>query len=77
MHARVKSFFADIATRGEDVIAISHAGVLRAAYTLATGWDLSAPFPAELDLKAALILTLTPAGVPSIVQLNAPLRLRA
>ena len=77
LHARVKDFFAAIASRGEDAIAISHAGVLRAAYALATGWDLSAPFPAELDLKAALILSLASDGTPSIAQLNAPLRLRA
>jgi len=76
LHTRVTSFLADVATRGEDAIAISHAGVLRAAYALATGWNLSAPFPAELDLKAALILSLTPGGTPSIAQLNAPLRLR-
>jgi len=73
LHVRVKSFFADIAARDDDAIAISHAGVLRAAYALATGWDLSAPFPAELDLKAALILALAPDGAPSIAQLNAPL----
>jgi probable phosphoglycerate mutase len=77
LHTRVKSIFNDIASRGEDAIAVSHAGVLRAAYALATGWDLSAPFPDELDLKAALVLTLAPDGTPSIAQLNAPLRLRA
>lgn len=73
VHARVKSFFADLAAKGEDAIAVSHAGVLRAAYALATGWDLSAPYPAELDLKCALILSLAPDGAATIAQLNLPL----
>ncbi len=76
VHARVKSFFAEIAAKGDDVIAVSHAGVIRAAYALATGWDLSAPYPADLDLKAALILDLAAGGVPAIAELNAPLRIR-
>lgn len=74
VHARLGAFFAEVAARGEEAIAVTHAGVLRAAYTLATGWDMSAPYPAELDLQAALILTLAP--MPSIAQLNAPLRNR-
>jgi len=74
LHARVASFFADIARQDDDAIAITHMGVMRAAYVLATGWDMSAPMPAELDLKAALILQLAPDGTPSIAELNAPLR---
>lgn len=76
LHDRLKSFFADVAQAGEDAIAVTHMGVLRAAYVLATGWDMSAPMPSELDLKAALILTLAPDGAPSVAQLNAPLRTR-
>lgn len=76
LHARVASFFADVAQKGEDAIAVAHMGVLRAAYVLATGWDMSAPMPAELDLKAALVLALAPDGTPSIAQLNVPLRER-
>lgn len=74
LHARVKSFFGEVARLGEDAIAVTHMGVLRAAYVMATGWDMSAPMPEELDLKAALILSLAPDGTPSIAQLNAPLR---
>ena len=51
-------------------------GVLRAAYVLATDWDMAAPMPADLDLKAALVLSLAPDGTPSVAQLNAPLRSR-
>ncbi len=76
LHARVKSFFEDVARLGEDAIAVTHMGVLRAAYVLATGWEMSAPMPPELDLKAALILTLAPDGTPAVAELNAPLRER-
>lgn len=76
LHARLKSFFADVAAKGEDVIAVAHMGVLRAAYVLATGWDMSAPMPAELDLKCALVLELAADGTPSVAGLNVPLRPR-
>jgi broad specificity phosphatase PhoE len=76
LHARVKNFFADIANTGEDAVAVTHMGVLRAAYAMAVGWDMSSPMPGELDLTAALVLFLTPDGTPSIARLNAPLRNR-
>ncbi len=76
VHARLARFFADVAARGEDAIAVSHMGVLRAAYALATGWDLSAPMPPDLDLKAALILALAADGTPSLAALNVPLRVK-
>lgn len=76
LHARVRNFFQDVAAKGEDAIAVSHMGVLRAAYVLATHWDMAVPMPVELDLKAALVLSLAPDGTPTIAQLNAPLRSR-
>lgn len=77
LQARVRSFFTDIAAQGTDAIAVSHMGVLRAAYVLATGWDMSEPMPAELDLKCALILDLAADGTPAIAQLNVPLPRRS
>lgn len=77
VHARVASFFADLAAKNEGAIAVTHAGVLRAAYALATGWDLTAPYPSELDLKAVLVLYLAADGTPSLAAINVPLRVRA
>lgn len=77
LHARVRSFFADVARAEEDAIAVTHMGVLRAAYVMATGWDMTQPMPPELDLKAALVLALAADGTPAIAQLNAPLRPRS
>ena len=76
LHARVREFFAAVARLGDDAIAVSHMGVLRAGYIMATGWEMSAPMPEELDLKAALIVELARDGTPSMAQLNAPLRER-
>lgn len=77
VHARVASFFADVGARGEDVLVVAHAGILRASYALSTGWDLSAPYPSELDLKAALVLAIADDGTPSLAALNVPLRAKA
>lgn len=77
VHERLQSFFNTVAAKGEDAIAVCHAGVLRAAYAIATDWDLSAPYPPDLDVSAVLILHLTPEGVASIDRLNVPFRQRA
>ncbi len=74
LHARLRSFLVDVAKLPQDAVAVTHMGILRAAYVLATGWNMSAPMPSELDLTAALVLTLDAAGTPAIAQLNAPLR---
>jgi hypothetical protein len=51
--------------------------VLRAAYVLATGWDMSAPMPEALNLTAALVLLLDEGGAPAIAELNVPLRVKS
>lgn len=70
LHARVTSFFKDVAVERPDAVAVAHLGVLRAAYTLATGWDMATPMPAELDISKILLLSLNAEGMPKIEQLN-------
>ena len=70
LHTRVASFLKDVAQGEGDAVAVAHLGVLRAAYTLATGWDMSTPMPAELDVSKILVLTLDREGVPTISNLN-------
>jgi broad specificity phosphatase PhoE len=74
--ARVSAFLSDVAADGSDAIAIAHRGILRSAYTLATGWDMASPMPAKLDLTGALILEVRPDGTAKIAELNVPLRSR-
>lgn len=76
--ARVADFLRERARENRDAIAIAiaHRGVLRSAYTLATGWDMLTPMPAKLDLTCALILEVAADGTPRIAELNAPLNPR-
>jgi len=76
LHARVASFLKDVARAERDAIAVAHLGVLRAAYTLASDWDMRTPMPAELDVSRVMILSLARDGVPVIHALNVELRVR-
>jgi probable phosphoglycerate mutase len=77
LHDRVAAFLKDVAREERDAIAVTHLGVLRAAYTLATGWDMNLPMPPELDISKVLILSLTGEGIPTIAELNVDLPARA
>jgi probable phosphoglycerate mutase len=77
LHDRVAAFLKDVVREDSDAIAVTHMGVLRAAYTLASGWDMSASMPPDLDISKTLILNLTDEGVPTIAELNVELPLRA
>ncbi len=70
LHARVADFLKDTARGAGDAVVVAHLGVLRAAYTLATGWDMATPMPAELDVSKILLLSLDGAGRPGIAALN-------
>jgi probable phosphoglycerate mutase len=68
--ARVAAFMAETARERHDAVAVAHFGVLRAAYTLASGWTMETIMPQELDVAKILILSLSPQGVPAIAELN-------
>jgi broad specificity phosphatase PhoE len=76
LHDRVTAFLKDLARDDGDAIVVAHLGVLRAAYTLASGWDMSTPMPAELDISKALVLSLSREGEPAIAALNVDLPVR-
>ena len=67
---RVAAFLKDAARDDSDAIAIAHLGVLRAAYTLASGWDMATPMPAELDVSKMLVLEVDRSGGCRIHALN-------
>ena len=70
LHDRVGAFLKDVAMGEGDAAAVAHLGVLRAAYTLATGWAMDAPMPADLDVSKILVLSLDAAGTPTVERLN-------
>jgi probable phosphoglycerate mutase len=67
---RIAAFLRDAARQEDDAIVVAHLGVLRAAYTLATDWNMATPMPADLDVSKILVLKLDTAGKPSIHTLN-------
>ena len=71
---RVAAFLKDAARHDNDAIAIAHLGVLRAAYTLASGWDMAMPMPAELDVSRMLVLEVEASGDCRIHALNLDLQ---
>ena len=73
--ARVRSFLLDVAQQSSDAIAITHRGVLRSGYVLATGWQMLTPMPDALDLTKALVLEVGGDSI-KIAALNAPLQPR-
>lgn len=76
LHARVSAFLKDIAANDSDAVVVAHLGVVRAAYTLASGWAMDTPMPPDLDISKILLLSLDAAGVPRIEQLNLDFRPR-
>jgi probable phosphoglycerate mutase len=70
LHVRVAAFLKDLARADGDAVAVAHLGVLRAAYTLATGWDMATPMPADLDVSKILLLALDAEGKPKVESLN-------
>lgn len=68
--ARVRSFLSDVAKSSTDAVAVTHRGILRSAYAIATGWEMLTPMPDALDLTKALILSLDDAGQAKITALN-------
>ena len=70
--ARVTAFLRDAAAGEGDAVAVTHRGVMRAAYVIATGWNMATPMPPELDLSKILVLD----GTLAIATLNVPLEAR-
>ncbi len=59
---RLAAWLADVAARKRDIRVVSHAGVLRGAYTLATGWDMRRAAPLERGHAWAHLYGLRPDG---------------
>ena len=57
---RLAAFLRDVS--GENCIAVTHRGVIRAALVLATGWDMRGPPPLHMARDEALILALSASG---------------
>ena len=74
--ARLQHWFERVADDDDDVVAVSHKGVIRSALSLATGWDMHEDFERRVDWRAAHRFRVerhAGAAVVSLVTLNMPL----
>jgi len=67
---RIAAVLADLAAAGTPRLIVAHRGIIRAAYALATGWDMRGAPPDKLSRKAAHLFSLADDGTPSVLRLN-------
>lgn len=74
MLGRVGGFLADAAREEGPLIVVTHRGVIRTVYGIATGWDLSGETPDEMSRRRGQVFRASPDGSAAIDQLNLPLK---
>jgi probable phosphoglycerate mutase len=73
LQARLTPLLARLAAEGTDTLAVTHRGVIRSLYALATGWDMRAEAPDKLRDGCVQLLALARDGTPRVLALNRPL----
>lgn len=77
VRARLQAWLDQVAAGAKPVVAVTHKGVIRAALSLATGWDLCTPPPHRLDWSCAHEFAYAPdARSLEVVRLNLTLACR-
>lgn len=70
VQARLRPWLAEVATSGRGTGAVAHAGVIRAVYSLATGWDLASEPAHTIRNACAHRFRLAADGTPTLLALN-------
>lgn len=70
---RLRPWFAAVAARGDDVLAISHKGVIRVVLAMAMGWDMQSRQPIKLDWNRLHVFAASVEGALTVDRLNMPL----
>lgn len=73
VQARLAPLLAELAQAGQPTVAVTHKGVIRALYALATGWDMTGKPPEKLRDDCVHVFTLSAEGAPAVDRLNLPL----
>jgi len=68
--ARMQPFLADIGSAGIDTLAVTHKGVVRAIYALATGWDMTAREPDRFRYPALHLFGVEADGTARLLRFN-------
>ena len=67
---RIKPWMREVAAAGVPTLAVTHRGVIRAVFALASGWDMRGKPPARLEWDAVQLFELDAGGAPRIRQLT-------
>lgn len=70
---RLTSWLAEVGKAGEPTLAISHHGVLRALYSLATGWNMVDALPEKFSWGAMHCFSVSTDGSVSVDRINVSL----
>lgn len=73
VQSRLAPLLAEIAKNGQPTLAVTHKGVIRALYALATGWEMTGKPPDKLKDASMHLFVLSNGGAPSVKELNIPL----
>lgn len=68
---RLKAFLAKVVERDKPTVVVTHKGVIRAAFALATGWDFMGKAPFKMKREGVQIFWLSPDGSLEIREANA------
>lgn len=74
MVGRISEFLGDMAERDGPVVVVTHRGVIRTVYGIATGWDLSGETPEEMSRRRAQVFRALPGGGAEKIRLNLSLK---
>ena len=70
LQARLVPLLARLAAEGTDTLAVTHRGVIRSLYAIATGWDMRTDAPDKLRDGCVQLFALAHDGTPEVVALN-------
>lgn len=73
VQTRLVPLLTEISRAGQPTLAVTHRGVIRALYALATGWDMKSKPPEKPRDDCVHVFSLSADGAPSVGQLNLPL----
>lgn len=76
LQIRLKPLLIKLAEKEEIVTTVSHKGVIRALYALASGWDMTGKPPLKLQNNCCHAFRLSSDGVAAVECLNIPLTAR-
>lgn len=70
---RLRPWIAAVASRGENVVAVSHKGVIRVVLAMAMDWDMQSRQPVKLDWRRLHVFVTSADGMLRVDSLNMPL----